>query len=112
MLFNSAIYLLFLPLVAVLYYALPLWWRRVMLVIASYGFYMVWSVPFSSLLVFSTIIDYTAARAIDGSKSPVKQRIALLVSLIANLGSWRCSNTPISLRTHPIHCSELALGQS
>ncbi len=86
MLFNSAIYLLFLPLVAVLYYALPLWWRRVMLVIASYGFYMVWSVPFSSLLVFSTIIDYTAARVIDESKSPVKQRIALLVSLTANLG--------------------------
>lgn len=86
MLFNSTIYLLFLPLIAVLYYALPLWWRRIMLVAASYGFYMVWSVPFSSLLVFSTVIDYTAARVIDGSKSPLKQRIALLVSLTANLG--------------------------
>ncbi len=86
MLFNSTIYLLFLPLVAVLYYALPLWWRRIMLVVASYVFYMVWSVPFSSLLVFSTLIDYTAARVIDGSESPLRQRVALLVSLTANLG--------------------------
>lgn len=86
MLFNSTIYLLFLPLVAVLYYALPLWWRRLMLVGASYAFYMVWSVPFSSLLIFSTLIDYTAARVIDGSESPLRQRLALLVSLTANLG--------------------------
>ena len=86
MLFNSTIYLLFLPVIAALYYALPLWWRRVMLVLASYAFYMVWSVPFSSLLIFSTVIDYTAARVIDGTESTTKQRLALLVSLTANLG--------------------------
>jgi alginate O-acetyltransferase complex protein AlgI len=87
MLFNSSIYLLFLPLVAVLYYALPMWWRRVMLVVASYGFYMVWSIPFSLLLVFSTVIDYTAARVIDcSSSSSGRRRAALLVSLVANLG--------------------------
>ncbi|MGV6815531.1 MAG: MBOAT family O-acyltransferase [Phycisphaerales bacterium] len=86
MLFNSTIYLVFLPIVAALYYALPIWWRRMMLVIASYAFYMVWSVPFSSLLIFSTIIDYTASRVIDESESPLKQRIALLTSLTANLG--------------------------
>lgn len=86
MLFNSTLYLIFLPLVAALYYVLPLWWRRVMLVAASYAFYMVWSVPFSSLLLFSTVIDYTAARVIDGSDSPIRQRLALLVSLSANLG--------------------------
>ena len=86
MLFNSTLYLVFLPLVAVLFYALPLWWRRVMLVAASYGFYMLWSVPFSSLLVLSTLVDYTAARVIDSSQSALRQRIALLVSLSANLG--------------------------
>lgn len=86
MLFNSTIYLVFLPLVAVLYYFLPLWWRRIMLVIASYAFYMAWSVPFASLLVFSTVIDYTAARVIDSTESALRQRIGLLVSLAANLG--------------------------
>lgn len=86
MLFNSTVYLVFLPLVAVLYYALPLWWRRVMLLGASYLFYMVWSVPYSSLLVFSTVIDYTAARMIDGSSSRLQRRLGLLTSLIANLG--------------------------
>jgi len=86
MLFNSTVYLIFLPLVAVLYYLLPLWWRRVMLLGASYAFYMVWSVPFSSLLVFSTVIDYTAARVIDGSDSPLRRRLGLITSLVANLG--------------------------
>lgn len=47
---------------------------------------MVWSVPFSSLLVFSTLIDYTAARVIDGSESKGTRRLGLLVSLTANLG--------------------------
>ncbi len=56
-----------------------------MLVIASYAFYMVWSVPFASLLIFSTVIDYTVARVIDRSESTSKQRLALLVSLTANL---------------------------
>jgi D-alanyl-lipoteichoic acid acyltransferase DltB (MBOAT superfamily) len=86
MLFNTTLYLVFLPVVAVLFYALPLWWRRVMLVLASYVFYMVWSVPFASLLVFSTVIDYTAARVIDVSHSTATKRFALLTSMGANLG--------------------------
>ena len=57
-----------------------------MLLGASYAFYMVWSVPFSSLLVFSTVIDYTAARVIDGSDSPLRRRLGLITSLVANLG--------------------------
>jgi len=86
MLFNSTVFLLFLPAVAVLYYVLPLGWRRILLLVASYAFYGWWSVPFSSLLVASTVVDYTAARVIDGTDSRKKRKAALLCSLVANLG--------------------------
>lgn len=86
MLFNSTLYLVFLPAVAVLYYALPLAWKRFMLLVASYVFYGVWSVPFCSLLLASTIIDYSASRVIDSTTSTVRRKAALLCSVVANLG--------------------------
>ncbi len=86
MLFNSAAYFVFLPLVAFLFYALPLYWRRYMLLVASYVFYGWWSVPFCGLLVLSTVLDYSVARLIEASESDRRRRAALLLSLFGNLG--------------------------
>ena len=86
MLFNSSIYLVFLPVIAFLYFAMPLYWRRYLLLVASYFFYGWWSIPFCGLLVLSTVVDYTAARVIQESESSGRKRAALLVSLTANLG--------------------------
>ena len=86
MLFNSSIYLVFLPVIAFLYFAMPLYWRRYLLLVASYCFYGWWSIPFCGLLVLSTVVDYTAARVIQESESSGRKRAALLVSLTANLG--------------------------
>jgi alginate O-acetyltransferase complex protein AlgI len=86
MLFNSSIYFIFLPLVASLYFVLPLYRRRYLLLFASYFFYGWWSVPFCGLLILSTILDYTVARVIDSSESRLRRRIALLASVFGNLG--------------------------
>jgi D-alanyl-lipoteichoic acid acyltransferase DltB (MBOAT superfamily) len=86
MLFNSTLFLLFLPLVVVAYYALPLAARRALLLAASYVFYWVWSVPLSLLLVLSTLVDYTAALVIDRSERSLTRRVALATSVVTNLG--------------------------
>ena len=61
MLFNSTLFLVYLVVVVNLYYNLTPRHRQIMLLSASYFFYWVWSVPFSLLLVLSTVVDYAAA---------------------------------------------------
>lgn len=86
MLFNSTHFIVFLACVVVAYHHMSLQQRRYLLLIASYTFYWVWSVPFSLLLVASTVTDYAAARVIDASTSQARRRMALLFSIVTNLG--------------------------
>jgi D-alanyl-lipoteichoic acid acyltransferase DltB (MBOAT superfamily) len=57
-----------------------------LLLAASYYFYGRWDWRFLSLIAISTIIDYTAGLVIDRSSSVRTRRIALAVSMCANLG--------------------------
>jgi len=87
MLFNSYEYLLFFPVVALVYFILP--WvkgRIIWLLIASYFFYMCWNPIFISLILASTIIDYTAARFIGTTQDTGKKKLFLYLSLLSNLG--------------------------
>ncbi len=84
--FNSTAFLLFFPIVAALYFALGLQLRRWLLLIASLYFYAFWSVPFSLLLVLSTLVDYSAAAVISNSNRTAVRRTALVGSLVVNLG--------------------------
>ena len=86
MLFNTPQFFAFLGIVLTLFYASPRSWRRVILLAASYFFYMCWIPKFILLLLALTAIDYTAARWIAGTSSPRARKIALIVSLAANLG--------------------------
>ncbi len=85
--FNSNLFLFFLPAVAAAYWVLRPSHRRYLLLLASYTFYWVWSVPFSGLLALSTLVDYVAARIIEGAGGNRRRRLAgLLLSLFMNLG--------------------------
>jgi D-alanyl-lipoteichoic acid acyltransferase DltB (MBOAT superfamily) len=86
MLFNSIHFLIFLPLVTVLYLAVPQQTRRVLLLVASFYFYCVFSIPLSLLLVCSTVLDYSMARIIQDSDRAGVRKAALCVSLVGNLG--------------------------
>ena len=85
MLFNSIHFLIFLPVVAAVYFLLPLRWRRVFLLAASFYFYCVWSVKWSLLMVYTVFQDYIALRVIHRSDRPAVRRAALIVSLGGNL---------------------------
>jgi D-alanyl-lipoteichoic acid acyltransferase DltB (MBOAT superfamily) len=73
-------YLLFLPLVLILYWQLPGRWRLVLLLIASYIFYACWDVRFLALVMTTTFVDYVCALSIEGKKtaSPLVLVLALL----------------------------------
>jgi len=86
MLFNTPQFFLFLAAVLVLFYAAPRAWRKYILLAASYFFYMSFIPKFILLLLSLTAIDYTAARWIWRAGSPRHRKIALIISLSANLG--------------------------
>ena len=86
MLFNSIHFLIFLPIVTLGYFALPFRPRRLFLLAVSFYFYCVFSIPLSLLLVWSTLLDYTAARVMQSSSRQGVRRAALTVSVLGNLG--------------------------
>ena len=86
MLFNSLQFLIFLPIVIILYYSTPFKYRWILLLAASYYFYMCWRVNYIFLILFSTLIDYFCARQIEKKKEKRKKRIFLIISLLTNLG--------------------------
>ena len=84
MLFNSATYvLLFLPLVAVLYWHLPRRPRMWLILIASLIFYGFWRIDFIPLVLFSAMLDYVLAVRIDRIQEPRARRRLLLISVFA-----------------------------
>jgi D-alanyl-lipoteichoic acid acyltransferase DltB (MBOAT superfamily) len=85
--FNSFSYLWFLPLVLVIYYAIPSWrGRKLLLLAASYFFYACWNPPFVLLLAASSLLDYTLGRLLGRIEDPRRRRLLVATSCIANFG--------------------------
>jgi alginate O-acetyltransferase complex protein AlgI len=84
--FNSLEYLIFFPFVVALYFTLPQRFRWVLLLTASYYFYMCWKAEYAVLLLVSTVVDYWAALRMGRSDHRRGRRKYLIVSLISNLG--------------------------
>lgn len=60
--------------------------RKLLLLAASYIFYMWWNPAFILLIIFSTMVDYFVGRRLEQSTALWKRRALLSVSLVANLG--------------------------
>jgi len=84
MLFNSVEFLIFLPIVLAAYYMMRLRAQNLFLVGASYFFYGWWDWRFCGLLLFSTLLDYFCAVAME--RPGARKRAFLWVSLVGNLG--------------------------
>ena len=88
MLFNSFEFLLFLPIVFLLYWFVfnkHLQWQNALILFASYFFYGWWSWKFMGLLMLSTILDYTYGFSV-ASTNRKKAKFFLWLSVINNLG--------------------------
>lgn len=88
MLFNSIAFLLFFPILCALYFCIPasqLRLRNLLLLVASYYFYMNWDPAYALLLLTSTVITYLAALGIGYFKEKRKKKICLVSSLVLNL---------------------------
>lgn len=86
MLFNSIEFLIFFPIVVVLFFSAPNRWRTTILLIASYYFYMSWEPAYGLLIFCSTVIDYIAARLMGATKISWQRKLLLAASLTGNLG--------------------------
>ena len=86
MVFNSVTFLIFFAVVYGLYVALPPRAQNRMLLIASYVFYGSWDWRFLSLIVVSTLLDYTCALGIDASAERRTRKAWLAASVAGNLG--------------------------
>lgn len=60
MLFNSIEFLIFFPIVVLIYFLIPKKVRYIWLLFASYYFYMGWNAKYALLLLFSTAVTYVS----------------------------------------------------
>ena len=86
MLFNSLAYGIFLPVVFIIYWALPDRFRWALLLVSSYYFYMSWNPKYVLLILTTTIVSYCAARLVESSNSTRQKKIVLSCALIICLG--------------------------
>ena len=77
MLFNSLHFLVFFPIVTVTHYLTPHRYRWVLLLAASYYFYMVWRPIYALLIVVSTLVDYLAAIQMSKTERGGKKTLSL-----------------------------------
>lgn len=81
MLFNSLEFLIFFPVVAVLYFWLPHRMRIYHLLAASCVFYMAFIPAYILILAITIVVDYVAGIYIERSSGPRRKRL-LIVSLV------------------------------
>lgn len=89
MLFNSIEFAIFLPVVFILYWFVfqnNLKLQNILILVASYIFYGWWDWRFLSLIIFSTLLDYSIGRALSQTKEVPKRKLLLWTSIIVNLG--------------------------
>ena len=94
MLFNSLHFLVFFPIVLLVYFCIPKNIRYIWLLAASYYFYMCWNAKYAVLILFSTVITYLSGIAIDWvkqhnweeKKAIFYKKGILTASFVLNLG--------------------------
>ena len=89
MLFNSLDFAVFLPIVFLLYWFVAnknLKLQNTLIVVSSYIFYGWWDWRFLSLIIFSTLVDYTIGQKLRTENRQSKRKVLLWMSIIVNLG--------------------------
>jgi len=93
MLFNSIDFMIFFPVVTLIYFVIPNKVKYLWLLATSYYFYMCWNAKYALLILFSTIITYLSGILIesvktkswDEKKKNVYKKIVVALSFVINL---------------------------
>jgi len=93
MLFNSLEFLIFFPVVTLVYFLIPHKIKWIWLLICSYFFYMCWNPKYALLMALSTVITYASGMMIDrfgrigdAKKSRRLKNMTVALSFVSNLG--------------------------
>jgi len=89
MFFNSIEFSIFLPIIFFLYWFITnknLKIQNVLIIIASYIFYGWWDWRFLSLIIFSTLIDYSIGILLYKENNDRKRKLLLWISILVNIG--------------------------
>lgn len=82
MLFNSLEFALYFPIVVALYFALPVRWRTLLLLVASCTFYMAFVPAYILILMVTILIDYFAGLYLEKTQGRTRFNI-MVVSIVA-----------------------------
>ena len=85
--FTSFEFLVFFPVVVLLFYVMPKKLRQPWLLLASYYFYMGWNAKYALLILTSTVVTYLCALLLDRIETDdkKKRKFVLIASLVINL---------------------------
>ena len=86
MLFNSFEFLLFFPIVTLIYFVIPAKVKWVWLLITSYFFYMNWHAEYALLMAACTLVTFIASRLIVGTEDKKKRKLCLIGGIVFNIG--------------------------
>jgi D-alanyl-lipoteichoic acid acyltransferase DltB (MBOAT superfamily) len=84
--FNTIQFLVFFPVIATLFFILPHRWRWVLLLAASYLFYMSWNPKYIVVLLTVTTVGYVAGLGLDREAEPRTRRSILIFGASVVLG--------------------------
>ncbi len=85
MVFNSFSFLIFFPIVLLLYRIIPKKIRWLMLLAASYYFYMSWQPDLIYLILFTTAVSYLCAIGIEKASKKGLKKLLLVTAIVASL---------------------------
>lgn len=84
--FDSSIFILFMVIVFIIYWSINSKYRWILLLLASYYFYMSWDIKGISLIIFTTILSYSSARLMERTNKKKKRKLILFLTLVIILG--------------------------
>ena len=92
MTFASLTFLIFLPIVFVLYWMLNgrLRWQNLFLVAASYVFYGWWDYRFLILILITSVSSYFCGLMLKRLRQPRRRKFAVAANVVLNLGILGC----------------------
>lgn len=86
MLFNSFEFLIFFPVVTLVYFLLPGKIQWIWLLVMSYFFYMNWHAEYALLMAACTVVTYACGRIITALPEKKYKKLAMLAGIVFNIG--------------------------